>query len=311
MAQVGINVVEDDFTKASQDKKEEFATLFSEGNKDLKHVLLTMWNNGIQTYACCAGHKKSELTNDGGLLETGDPYIFFEVSSLTDTQLKNFVHTLMLLCKASIVKQAKLDIDKMEDVERHGMTIRFYHKKDCYKILNDAICKTLKIQNENLHLKKIKQKLKEKEGETEISQSTLNFIEDFAALNAIEMTEYISSAKKTEDNYFAKLGLGFSKKMGKYMQTWGGRQGCLFSNKYGEDEYFINVAEGLFSPDPIQEGVYYTLRNGEAVKLTKDQLDGLKEYSDAEMLNFTEKYSSGTFSNVLEYIEYVKNLKKV
>lgn len=38
--------------------KEEFAETFSEGSQELKKLLLFLWDNGIMTKGCCAGHKK-------------------------------------------------------------------------------------------------------------------------------------------------------------------------------------------------------------------------------------------------------------
>ena len=37
-------------------RREEFADLFSEENKNLKKLLLFLWDHNIETVGCCAGH---------------------------------------------------------------------------------------------------------------------------------------------------------------------------------------------------------------------------------------------------------------
>lgn len=63
-----------DFFNKSIFEKEQIATEFAEGNDSLKNTLLTSWNLGFMTSACCAGH---EDTFDGKMLcinvETGLP----------------------------------------------------------------------------------------------------------------------------------------------------------------------------------------------------------------------------------------------
>lgn len=40
------------------EKREEALLEFSEGSIGLEHCLRTMWDNGLKTHACCAGHDK-------------------------------------------------------------------------------------------------------------------------------------------------------------------------------------------------------------------------------------------------------------
>ena len=48
--------IHDNFYSNDKVDLEKRAIDFSEGNSSLKDVLLSLWNNGIETYACCAGH---------------------------------------------------------------------------------------------------------------------------------------------------------------------------------------------------------------------------------------------------------------
>ena len=47
-----------EIAKLTKDEKNIMAEEFAEGSMALKRLLLKMWNNGIETYACCAGHDK-------------------------------------------------------------------------------------------------------------------------------------------------------------------------------------------------------------------------------------------------------------
>ena len=46
-----------DFFDKSKEELDGIADEFSEGNTNLKNTLLTLWNSGIQTMACCVGHE--------------------------------------------------------------------------------------------------------------------------------------------------------------------------------------------------------------------------------------------------------------
>ena len=51
----------DDIKKLPKEKKEELATILSEGNNKLKELLLLCWKKKIKTFACCKGHDKFNL----------------------------------------------------------------------------------------------------------------------------------------------------------------------------------------------------------------------------------------------------------
>lgn len=73
--------------EASVIKKYLMAKSFSEGNKDLEHLLWQCWKNGINTISCCAGH--SEMMDDS------IAYIAFEYNENSEVFLKNAVTTIM------------------------------------------------------------------------------------------------------------------------------------------------------------------------------------------------------------------------
>ena len=51
----------EDIIKLPKEKKEELATILSEGNDKLKDLLLLCWKKKIKTFACCKGHDKYNL----------------------------------------------------------------------------------------------------------------------------------------------------------------------------------------------------------------------------------------------------------
>ena len=44
--------------------KQEYAKIFSEGNKSLERLLLKLWDNEIKTIACCSGHTITTAKKD-------------------------------------------------------------------------------------------------------------------------------------------------------------------------------------------------------------------------------------------------------
>lgn len=71
-------------TKLDLKTKQECAKEYAEGDSSLENLLLYLWANGIDTYACCAGHKEKNW----------EPYIFFEISKID----KNCV--VKMICEA-------------------------------------------------------------------------------------------------------------------------------------------------------------------------------------------------------------------
>ena len=125
MARTTMGNVIEDFTKLSMEEKEKYAEQFCEGNKDLKMLLLKMWNNGIQTYASCAGHKMEEMVSANGMIADPNPYIYFEVSSLNEKQQQKLFKNLIMISKnLGIVEEFDLTLDSYMGFEKHGLSIR-------------------------------------------------------------------------------------------------------------------------------------------------------------------------------------------
>lgn len=111
----------DDILDKKKLEIEEFAKEFSEGNAILEKLLLSMWDNGIKTIACCAGHEDRE----------SDPYIAFEVNGCSNP----LIHTILsFLFKNNYI---------------HGdVTFLFQEKSNKIRCL--VVCITLTEQTKNL-----------------------------------------------------------------------------------------------------------------------------------------------------------------
>jgi len=70
-----------DFSQMSNEEKLEQATVFSEGSEELKKILLLLWDCGIQTLGCCAGHEDNSSM----------PYVAFNIENIEETDLIEFL----------------------------------------------------------------------------------------------------------------------------------------------------------------------------------------------------------------------------
>ncbi len=51
----------DNVLQLPKEKQLELAKLFAEGNRELEALLLYAWDNGLKTFACCAGHSNKDI----------------------------------------------------------------------------------------------------------------------------------------------------------------------------------------------------------------------------------------------------------
>ena len=79
------NMVFENMTKLATEGKLKYAIEFSEKNKSLEELLLYLWNNDINTIACCAGHDKENF-----------PYIYIVVDNLESSTLKELLVNLFV-----------------------------------------------------------------------------------------------------------------------------------------------------------------------------------------------------------------------
>ena len=74
------SIIEDIFS-ADSIELSQMAKDFAEGSEELESVLLYLWQNKIETIACCAGHEKNHNC----------PYVFFNVDKIDSKRLKNLL----------------------------------------------------------------------------------------------------------------------------------------------------------------------------------------------------------------------------
>jgi len=116
-----------DFTKKSKKEKEEKATIFSEGSQELKDLLLYMWNNGINTYACCAGHGIRTFEFEGKKIsERCRQYIFFDISTFSRDELELLIMA-VLVDKQKNLASFTFGLDNMgrNKSQRRGLGFHF------------------------------------------------------------------------------------------------------------------------------------------------------------------------------------------
>ena len=165
-----------DMTKLSREKQQKYAIEFSEGSDDLRKLLLYMWQNGINTHACCAGHESQKM--DNGIDQSQPPYILFDINKLRSNELKDLLSKLILLnetkdkpCLDISIQSQLFDREyfknfiaegRIEDdvFERHSMSIRFVDGNNThYKELLDVL-QSVKSQDKSL-INKLKDKFKQ------------------------------------------------------------------------------------------------------------------------------------------------------
>ena len=284
------NIIED-FSNLTDEKKEEYAEMFSEGNEDLKRLLIKMWDNGIQTYASCAGHDKSEVhpTADGFIMIT-DPYIFFDVKSLTEKQQKLLFKSLIMTSKKTdLIQRFEFAPDIHMGFERHGLTIRLKNEKNAYAVLNDIYDSVMQTSL----LDRLKNIFTKKNPEEKLTSAEEEFVDALIQLNSISL-ERINLTNRSPEEKISEMMLEYNNKQTMSMGVTDGVKGSWYSRKSEFGYYSLCFAEGYYTFDE-RENVYYTLKNGEPVILSKNEIVGMKEYTRNRPLNFNSDFDYDLF----------------
>lgn len=308
MARTSMGNVVEDLTTLSNLKKEEYAQTFCEGNEDLKKLLLKMWNNNIQTYASCAGHTIEEAKNANGMVSNPNPYIYFEVGTLTEKQQQKLFKNLIMISKnLGLIEDFELILDNYMGFEKHGLTIRLRNSEYSYRALNDLFDDVLK--NESV-VDKVKKFLIKKDKNDGLSEEELLFVNSLLELNAVNFTEYLEGAKNLKDEEkICAISFNYDRKKGTFISVTDGLKTSVVvvSNEVGN--YWVQVAEGMYSKDPHKEGTFYTLKNGDIKEVEESEFGELKEFSDLRQLNFSTVFYKGAVNNVMGEVNRVISLK--
>ncbi len=129
--QNSVELDERDISTLSEEEKYRLACEFSEGSQDLQAFLLYLWNRGINTFACCAGHTEPEtVVQENGevvvkISSLGNPYLYIDISKINSVDLKNI---LSLLCTSEKISSMETSIDRQDEDDenskrRYGLDI--------------------------------------------------------------------------------------------------------------------------------------------------------------------------------------------
>lgn len=165
------------FTK---EEKLKYSKLFAEGSQELENLLLILWNQGIDTIACCTGHKENECCE-----YEHEPYFSLSIKGLEDLRLKKILSKLYELKAKNIVSSISVTVDLYtKAIERHILTVHFNKINDNNFALLSKI-----FTSKNLKTKPI------------ISPKKQRFINAAIDMNSLNMVQYSQANLPREKSY--------------------------------------------------------------------------------------------------------------
>ena len=160
-----------------KENKEYFASIFSEGNKELEKVLIKLWNNNISTIACC-GHKTTIM----GKSKHGNYFTPFEKTAYIAIDTTNMKKGVTFKNMAGTICHGKNLVYEVD--ERNGQFSR-----NALTLYQEGI-------NTDKFFRKINEMLDvflEKENEVKIDTNKIN-------LSEYDLKNTISNKMITNDN---------------------------------------------------------------------------------------------------------------
>lgn len=123
-----VELDERDMSAISDAEKKQKAREFAEGNAGLEELLLFLWNNNVNTYACCGGHQSNRIVDESGAVVgensysingvtvelDSSPYILVDIQNISDVQLKTI---LTMLCENKEISHLSICNDYLDDEE--------------------------------------------------------------------------------------------------------------------------------------------------------------------------------------------------
>lgn len=115
-----------DMSMLSAEEKKLKAKEFAEGNVELEKFFLFLWNNNINTYACCGGHESaSQDVQDNVIITSGNaPYIMIATENIPSEKYQTI---LKMLCLNDDISEIHVGNDNLEedeeDIPRRYVTI--------------------------------------------------------------------------------------------------------------------------------------------------------------------------------------------
>lgn len=255
-------------------EKNQFAEDFSEGSKELKNLLLKMWDNGIETIACCAGHE-----NGTGKLKILSPYISFYIDNFNNENLKRIVSEIIDGCSKGVIG---LSFSIRND-RKASICVRTYDlelMKSFFPFMDNMI-------------------FNEKDtSTTKLSKENVDLLETILELFKLSLKEYFNPKKSPAHQYsnVSIRTIGPSNKI--YLSTC---DNCAYK-QINNKAMLVRLSEGYYTS--IGDGKYYTLKSNKVLKLKKEELKGYKQLKEYK------KYNSSRELNINELKSIINEIKR-
>ena len=166
--------------------KEKYVEIFSEGNRQLKELLLLCFDNGIETNLCCAGHGEDEIG-----------YIKFNASK----NKKSHINALINL--VSSIPNVSLELSKHHTDDYVSLWIKTY-RPDIYEILYEILNYAIHNKKNGLEISSdIKTMLKILENFKRKNYSLIFVTNNIKGVNRHSILIYYQIIKG-EDNYIRR-----------------------------------------------------------------------------------------------------------
>ena len=256
------------------EEKINYAEEFSEGSSALKKLLLKMWDNGIETYACCAGHGERVVS-----------YIFFSVEKFLNLNIKSFI-TKIIACAINYDFNFLFSNDYMYDIffPRRGLSFASYSKECGGENFFMIIDEILFGGNDDKKCNLSKQ-------HSEIVNSVIKLYE-------IDMLKYLSFSKKSSNCQISTISICLDNKELNLIRCYNNmkRKSIELCNRSGKKIRYM-LAEGFYRKI---NGKYYTYKNNEFIELCENDLKNYKKYKIYKKYNHTTNFTVDKFNNILK-----------
>lgn len=310
MARSTMKNVELNMTILNGEEQEKYAEQFSEGSPALKKLLLYLWQNDINTFACCAGHS-GDTKLGSFLMASNKPYIFFDVQNLNDGQFENLL--VRLSAPQNIGDKMRFDYLVSHDYygqsekERTALTLYF-------KTINEEnfeyLLRNIKAVKDNRIMKfdLIKDELDREYVKwtyacTNLTSNNVrDFIDSAVRLKNISMEDYMDC---NDDIKYSSVTMKYTNSLQASYET----SDNLIKNNISiidENTGLVQIStlvKGYATKMP--DGKWCTTTDGkDCVELSIDEANNMPKYNKENKYNIPQtKFSQEKFEPVLSEIE--------
>jgi len=295
--------IELDLTKLSLEEQAKYAKLFAEGSNSLEELLKYFWQNGINSYACCAGHNES-IKFGSLMVSSSKPYVFFEVGNLTDTQLENLL--VRLSVPSNDLDDIQFDYNFVKDrytsnrTERTGFVVTFKQNNEENFVKLLTIIKRV-MKNLVLRFDVIKDAVDNNKSEINRikSDDLKDFISSAVELKNVSLSEY---QRDSQELKYDRIALNYRNSSQITYSTNDNLKKAYISvvdDKTGEVDV-KTLAVGYVTE--FANGKFYTTTDGfDCIEVSAHNAKNMKHFVEDKKLNkFSENYTRCSFEEVFE-----------